>query len=185
MNIFQLCGDMLHVTSIMLLLYKLHKNKNCIGISCRMQEIYAIVFLMRYVDLLWAFVSVYNSVMKSLFIISTLYLVYIMRFQPPVATTYDKEKDAFPYQLYFVPPAVLLGLVTAHEFTVSEILKTTSIWLESVAIVPQLLMLQKMREVENLTSDFVGTMGAYRAFYILNYFERYMEDGTVRWVGLV
>lgn len=38
MNIFRLCGDMLHVSSIMLLLYKLHKNKSCIGISCRTQE---------------------------------------------------------------------------------------------------------------------------------------------------
>lgn len=29
----------------------------------------------------------------GLFIISTFYLIYIMRYQPPVATTYDREKD--------------------------------------------------------------------------------------------
>mmetsp|Transcript_79918 Transcript_79918/g.231989 ORF Transcript_79918/g.231989 Transcript_79918/m.231989 type:complete len:223 (-) Transcript_79918:87-755(-) len=183
MNIFRLCGDMLHVASIMLLLYKLHKNKSCIGISCRTQEMYAVVFLLRYVDLCWIFISVYNSVMKSLFIISTFYLIYIMRFQPPVATTYDREKDRFKHEVYLLPPAILLGIVTAHEWTLPEVMWTASIWAESVAIIPQLLLLQRMREVENLTSDFVGAMGAYRAFYILNWIYRYMEDGHIRWVG--
>lgn len=31
------------------------------GISCRMQEMYLIVFLTRYLDLLYSFISVYNS----------------------------------------------------------------------------------------------------------------------------
>mmetsp|Transcript_140939 Transcript_140939/g.351423 ORF Transcript_140939/g.351423 Transcript_140939/m.351423 type:complete len:221 (+) Transcript_140939:129-791(+) len=183
MNIFRLCGDMLHVTSIMLLLYKLHKNKSCAGVSCRTQEIYAIVFFLRYVDLAWIFISLYNSVMKSMFIISTLYLVYIMRYQPPVATTYDREKDSFKYEIYLLPGCAVLGLLTAHEWNLPEIMWTISIWLESVAIVPQLVLLQQMREVENLTSNFVGAMGAYRAFYILNWIYRYMEDGHIRWVG--
>jgi len=42
-----------------------------------------------------------------------------------------------------------------------------------------------MREVENLTSDFVGAMGLYRAFYILNWIYRYFEDGRVNWVPWV
>merc|ERR1719414_2735118 len=104
----------------MLLLYKLHKNKNCTGASCRMQEIYAIVFLLRYVDLFWNFISLYNSTMKSLFIISTLYLVYIMRYQPPVAATYDREKDSFQYELFLLGPCALLGLLTSHEWTIPE-----------------------------------------------------------------
>mmetsp|Transcript_59442 Transcript_59442/g.133976 ORF Transcript_59442/g.133976 Transcript_59442/m.133976 type:complete len:219 (-) Transcript_59442:131-787(-) len=183
MNVFRLCGDMLHVLSIMLLLYKLHKNKNCLGVSCRTQEIYALVFVLRYVDLAWSFLSVYNSVMKCLFIISTVYLIYIMRHQPPVATTYDREKDNFRYEIYLLPPCAILGFLTAHEWNLVEIMWTVSIWLESVAIYPQLALLQQVREVENLTSNFVGAMGAYRAFYILNWVYRYMEDGHYNWVG--
>jgi len=184
MNVFRLFGDMLHVSSIMLLLYKLHKNKSCIGVSCRTQELYAMVFIFRYTDLLWSFISFYNSVMKSAFIISTIYLVYMMRHkQGPVASTYDREKDSFKYELYLLPPACLLGIITAHEWSIPELLWTVSIWLESVAIVPQLLLLQRIREVENLTSNFVGAMGLYRFFYIINWIYRYMEDGHVNYVG--
>jgi ER lumen protein retaining receptor len=54
---------------------------------------------------------------------------------------------------------------------------------ESVAIIPQLIMLQQAREVENLTSNFVFSMGAYRAFYILNGVFRYFSEGYVNYVG--
>eukprot|EP00927_Polykrikos_kofoidii_P004756 TRINITY_DN11878_c0_g1_i1.p1 TRINITY_DN11878_c0_g1~~TRINITY_DN11878_c0_g1_i1.p1 ORF type:complete len:219 (-),score=33.08 TRINITY_DN11878_c0_g1_i1:80-736(-) len=185
MNVFRLCGDMLHVMSIFLLLHKLHKNKSCAGVSCRTQELYAIVFLCRYVDLFWTFISVYNSVMKSLFIISTIYLIYLMRHEPPVATTYDRTKDSFNYETYILPPVALMGLITSADWHIPEILWTISIWLESVAIVPQLVLLQKVREVENLTSNFVAAMGAYRACYILNWLYRYSQDGHVQWVGWV
>merc|ERR1712060_93748 len=100
--------------------------------------------------------------MKSLFIISTLYLIYIMLRQPPVATTYDRSKDSFKYEVYLLGPCFLVGVLTAHEWNAAEVLWTVSIWLESVAIVPQLVLLQSLREVENLTSDFVACMGAYR-----------------------
>ncbi|EAA17589.1 er lumen protein retaining receptor-related, partial [Plasmodium yoelii yoelii] len=45
MNIFRLIGDFLHLISMYILIMKLKKSKNCIGISCRMQELYLIVFL--------------------------------------------------------------------------------------------------------------------------------------------
>lgn len=185
MNIFRLFGDMLHLTSIMLLLWKLHRSKNCAGISCRMQEMYAMVFIFRYLDLFWSFISVYNTVMKVVFITSTAYLVYMMRMEPPVCQTYDRELDKFKYELYFLAPCLVLGVITTEEYSIPEILWTMSIWLESVAIVPQLTLLQQLREVENLTSDFVGTMGVYRAFYILNWIYRYFADGYVNWVGWI
>ncbi len=64
-----------------------------------------------------------------------------------------------------------------------------------MAIIPQLIMLQQAREVENLTSNFVFAMGAYRspatlvssvvfrAFYILNWVYRYFGEGYVNYVG--
>ena len=33
MNIFRFFGDMLHLASILLLAWKLHKSKSCIGMS--------------------------------------------------------------------------------------------------------------------------------------------------------
>mmetsp|Transcript_58635 Transcript_58635/g.183891 ORF Transcript_58635/g.183891 Transcript_58635/m.183891 type:complete len:218 (+) Transcript_58635:87-740(+) len=185
MNIFRFSGDMLHLTSIMLLLWKLHKSKDCRGVSCRMQEMYAIVFISRYLDLLWSFISVYNTVMKVIFITSTIYLIYLMRFKPPISQTYERSHDSFQYELYCLGPALLLALITTEEYSFAEVLWTSSIWLESVAILPQLVLLQQVREVENLTSDFVGAMGAYRAFYILNWIYRYFADDYVNWVGWI
>jgi len=150
-----------------------------------MQEMYAIVFITRYLDLLWSFISIYNTVMKVIFITGTVYLVYLMRFKIPTCQTYDRTADNFKYELYCLGPCLLLGLLCTEEYTIPEILWTFSIWLESVAILPQLMLLQQVREVENLTSDFVGTMGAYRAFYILNWIFRYFVDDYVNWVGWI
>lgn len=167
---------MLHLASIMLLLTKIHKNKSCVGVSCRMQEMYLLVFSFRYLDLLYSYISLYNSVMKIFFLLSTGYLVYLMRLKPPVNQTYDRSVDNFRYELFFVGPAILLGFLTADDSSVTEILWTASIWLEACSITPQLVLLAKMREVENLTSHFVASMGLYRAFYILNYCYKYLVD---------
>jgi len=104
MNLFRFCGDMLHLSSILLLLWKIHKNKSCIGVSCRMQELYLIVFCCRYLDLLYEFVSLYNSVMKIFYILSTGYLIYLMQFKNPIRQTYDRNLDNFRYEFYFLGP---------------------------------------------------------------------------------
>jgi hypothetical protein len=44
----------------------------------------------------------------------------------------------------------------------SQVLWAFSIWLEAVAIAPQLIMLQRHKSVENITSYYVASLGAYR-----------------------
>mmetsp|Transcript_30877 Transcript_30877/g.78068 ORF Transcript_30877/g.78068 Transcript_30877/m.78068 type:complete len:218 (+) Transcript_30877:105-758(+) len=185
MNIFRLCGDMLHLVSIMLLTFKLQRSKSCVGVSCRMQEMYALVFCFRYLDLFWVYISLYNSVMKIIFVTTTIQLVYMMRFKTPICQTYERTNDSFQYELYLLAPCALLGLLICEEYTIPDILWSTSIWLESVAIIPQLVLMQSRREIENLTSDFVGCLGAYRAFYILNWVYRYFAEDYVNWIGWI
>jgi len=79
----------------------------------------------------------------------------------------------------------LLGCFTCDEFTLPEILWSASIWLEAVAITPQLVLLAKMREVENLTSHYVAAMGFYRLFYILNWIWKYLVDSQVDVVAVL
>lgn len=38
---------------------------------------------------------------------------------------------------------------------------------------PQIIMLQRYKEIENLTSDYVVCLGLYRAFYVANWISRY------------
>lgn len=57
----------------------------------------------------------------------------------------------------------------SYNFELIEILWTFSIFLESIAIVPQLIVLQRYREVENLDGHYIFLLGSYRALYILNW----------------
>ncbi|ANQ08934.1 ER lumen protein-retaining receptor [Plasmodium coatneyi] len=188
MNIFRLIGDILHLVSMYILIMKLKKSKNCIGISCRMQELYLIVFLCRYIDLFFVFVSFYNTVMKITFIVTIAYTIYLIRFKLPISQTYNRKVDNFKSEKYLIPPCIVLSLLTCKTYNLYNILWSFSIWLESVAILPQLVLLEKQREVENITSHYVITMGMYRAFYILNWIYRYFFDdkpyvNVVGWLG--
>ena len=51
-----------------------------------------------------------------------------------------------------------------------------SIYLEAVAIIPQLFLLQKQGECENITSHYVAMLGMYRFFYLLNWVYRYFHE---------
>jgi hypothetical protein len=51
-----------------------------------------------------------------------------------------------------------------------------SIWLESVAILPQLFMLQRTGEAETITTHYLFALGAYRALYIPNWIWRYFTE---------
>jgi len=51
-----------------------------------------------------------------------------------------------------------------------------SIWLESVAILPQLFMLQRTGEAETITTHYLFALGVYRALYIPNWLYRYFTE---------
>jgi hypothetical protein len=68
-----------------------------------------------------------------------------------------------------------------HEYDaqhrIFEILWSFSIWLEAVAILPQVAVMQADGQCENINSHYVFSLGAYRAFYILNWIYRKFTDG--------
>ncbi|CAL9073014.1 unnamed protein product [Musa acuminata var. zebrina] len=185
MNAFRFAGDMSHLLSVLLLLLKIYATKSCSGISLRTQELYALVFLTRYLDLFTYVVSVYNTLMKIVFISSSIAIVWCMRFHPVVRRTYDKEQDTFRHYL-LVGVSLVLALLFHERFTIREVFWVFSIFLEAVAILPQLILLQRSRNVDNLTSQYVLFLGAYRAFYILNWIYRYVtEDDYSAWIAWI
>ncbi|CAI5463014.1 unnamed protein product [Closterium sp. Yama58-4] len=175
MNIFRLAGDMTHLLSVVVLLLKIITMKSCAGISLKTQELYVMVFVTRYLDLFYAFVSVYNSVMKVIFLASSFAIVYYMRYDKIVKHKYDKEHDTFRH-VFLVIPCLVLALLVNRKFTVTEVLWTFSIYLEAVAIMPQLVLLQRTKNIDNLTGNYVFFLGAYRGFYILNWIYRYITE---------
>lgn len=112
MNFFRFAGDMCHVLSILVLLLRLRVTKNATGISIKTQELYLIVFLTRYLDLFTTFYSLYNTVMKILYISSTAFIIYMVRGTEPFKTTYERAQDSFLHYQFAVVPALVLGIIT-------------------------------------------------------------------------
>jgi len=157
-----------------------------IGVSCKTQEIYLTVFILRYIDLLWEFKNVYLTSMKILFIGSTAYMIYLMRFKRPTCTTYDINIDKFEWWKWLLCPCIVLSLIFNYEFLPAEILWSLSIFLESVAIIPQLMMLRDQSDIENLTADYVFALGAYRGFYILSWiYTAYFTDTLTDYISIM
>lgn len=174
MNLFRLIGDLSHLLAILLLLWKIWKSRSCAGISGKSQILFALVFLTRYLDLVTSFVSLYNTCMKIVFITATVATCYmiLMKFK----ATYDVHHDSFRVEFLVVPVAGLSVLVN-HELSVMEVLWTFSIYLESVAILPQLFMISKTGEAESITSHYLFALGSYRALYIFNWIYRFYFEG--------
>ncbi|KAK4747175.1 hypothetical protein SAY87_026212 [Trapa incisa] len=182
MNIFRFSGDMMHLFSILVLLLKIHTIKSCAGISLKTQELYAIVFVTRYLDLFTDYVSFYNSTMKIIFLGSSFSIVWYMRHHNIVRRSYDKDQDTFRHY-FLVLPCLLMALLINERFTFKEVMWSFSLFLEAVAILPQLVLLQRTRNIDNLTGQYVFLLGAYRAFYILNWIYRYFtEPHYVHWI---
>jgi ER lumen protein retaining receptor len=91
--------------------------------------------------------------------------------------TNDSNLDTFRVE-YLFGFAVALALLFPVRYTVLEVFWAFSIWLESVAILPQLFMLQRTGEAEAITAHYLFALGAYRALYIPNWIYRYMTETT-------
>ncbi|KAL4879992.1 ER lumen protein retaining receptor-domain-containing protein [Aspergillus karnatakaensis] len=183
MNIFRLLADFSHLASIFILLQKMKSSSSCSGLSFKSQALYLMVFVTRYLDLFWAFTdSLYNSTFKILFIGSSGYILYLMLndYKP----THDPNLDTFKVQ-YLLASSAVLALIFPHDYSISEILWTFSIWLESVAILPQLFMLQRTGEADTITTHYLFALGAYRALYIPNWIYRYFAEGHFQPVAVL
>merc|ERR1719219_385845 len=109
----------------------------------------------------------------------TCYLIY-MKFR----STYDGHHDVFQV-LYLIVPAAILAIFVNHSRQVLEVLWTFSIYLESVAILPQLFMITKTGEAETITSHYLFAQGSYRALYIANWIYRYHYENFYDAIAIV
>lgn len=78
---------------------------------------------------------------------------------------------------YLIGPAFVLSLIFNEKFSLVEVLWAFSIYLESVAILPQLFMIQKTGEAESITSHYLFCLGIYRGLYLFNWIYRYYAEG--------
>ncbi|KAF7634512.1 hypothetical protein Mgra_00006083 [Meloidogyne graminicola] len=98
--------------------------------------------------------------------------------------TYDRNHDTFRIEILLIP-SVILALLINHEFTIFEVLWTFSIYLEAVAIMPQLFMLSRTGAAETITAHYLFALGSYRGLYILNWVYRYYMENHLDVIALV
>lgn len=90
------------------------------GISLKTQELYVLVFISRYIDLFIKYYSLYNSVMKVVFLGTSFAIVWYMRFHKVVKQTYSKDEDTFKHY-FLILASFLLALVIPRAFNTVEV----------------------------------------------------------------
>nr|XP_033785322.1 ER lumen protein-retaining receptor 3 [Geotrypetes seraphini] len=173
MNVFRILGDLSHLLAILILLAKMWRSKSCAGISGKSQVLFALVFSTRYLDLFFVFISLYNLVMKVIYLLCsyiTIYMIY-----GKLRKTYDRENDTFRLEFLLIP-VIGLSFLENYDFIPTELLWTFSIYLEAVAILPQLFMISNTGEAETITTHYLFFLGLYRALYLANWIWRYHTE---------
>lgn len=78
------------------------------------------VFAARYLDIFTDYVSLYNTVMKLIFLGSSFSIVWYIRRHKIVRRSYDKDQDTFRH-LFLILPCLLLALFINEKFTFKEV----------------------------------------------------------------
>ena len=154
-------------------------NSYLLGVSLITQMLYALVFVTRYLNIFWvsptgSTLNVWNFVLKNFYILSSFYIIFLM--MRMYARTREREK-AWRLGAYCLGGSVVLApvitlIADGRKTGFVETFWTFSIILESVCVVPQLLLLRQTTVPTVIDSFYLLTLGSYRAFYILNWIVR-------------
>jgi len=176
-------GDVSHTLSKCILIWAIHSNKSAEGVSLITQLFYLLVFTTRYIDVFTmhpflSFQSFWNFTLKIFYISSSALIVFLM--MKVYARTREREK-AWKFGGYCLGGSFLLAPFMVLIFRSKnddlgrgpiEMLWAFSIILESVCVLPQLLLLRQTNVPTVIDSYYLVTLGSYRGFYILNWIWR-------------
>ncbi|EJW02261.1 hypothetical protein EDEG_03304 [Edhazardia aedis USNM 41457] len=180
-DIPRLIGDGFHLYSIILLIQKIKLTRSCSGLSLKTQFLYLLVFLTRYVNLIQLKLSepeyVYNFVMKLIYIGTRVFILYLIRMK--YYYTYDKRFDKCNTKTLLVPSLVIPLIIKQKTDGIFayliEYLWNFSVVLESIAILPQLILLRETGEAEVMTSKYVFFLGMYRLMYVVGWINKWLR----------
>ncbi|ESR48421.1 hypothetical protein CICLE_v10002147mg [Citrus x clementina] len=133
-----------HAIGISVLIYKLTKERTCAGLSLKSQELTAIFLAVR---LYCSFVMEYDihTLLDSATLVTTLWVIYMMRFK--LRASYMDDKDNFAIYYVLIPCAVLSFLIhpSTHHHLVNRISWAFCVYLEAVSVLPQLRVMQNTK----------------------------------------
>jgi len=181
-----LVAETLRTFGVLILLAKILREKSVKGLSRKTQELYVVVFLTRFCFKVFFEGDILYPLVEGVATAATVYVVYLMRGE--YQYTYSKTEDTFRVE-FIVIPCVLLSLVfhpSVTGYTVTDILWTFSTYLESLTLLPQLFVIQRLKECDQITAHYMVCLGLSRAlecffwltaFVILGYSFLYTSIG--------
>lgn len=176
-NIFRILADLSHLAAKCILIFSIHRNRSAEGVSLITQILYAAVFCTRYLDLFHETIP-WNYFFKVFYILSSFYTIFIMRWAYPRTREREiawKLGAAVVAGSLLISPFVMLIFEKKQYWSFRIWLLTFSIVLESVCVLPQLLLLRQTTVPTVITSFYILLLGSYRGLYILNWIWRELD----------
>ncbi|KAK1980829.1 ER lumen protein retaining receptor [Colletotrichum cereale] len=174
-NVFRYMGDISHLLSKCILMFAIHRNRSAEGVSLITQGLYAIVFCTRYLDI-FTVQPLWNFLFKLFYISSSFYIIAAMQWIFP--RTREREIS------WKVGAGVFAGslLLSPFAMLIFENWWSFQVWLwdfsqilESVCVLPQLLLLRQTTVPTVIDSFYLVTLGSYRAFYLIGWISRELD----------
>lgn len=165
-NIFRYLGDICHLISVLILLFRLIFKKTCPGVSLRTHIMYLVVFITRYCNQYMFAPPLYNVVFKIFFLASEIAIIVLV--STKMRGSYDIKHDSMQIQ-YLLVLALPLAIITAPKRNFYQISYSYSLWVESIAIVPQIILLSRVGSLDGLSIDYILFLSIYRLLYLFNW----------------
>ncbi|KAK3415212.1 hypothetical protein EUGRSUZ_H00765 [Eucalyptus grandis] len=136
---FFVASELSHAVGLLVLGYKLIRQRTCSGLSLKTQELTAIFLVARFLS---STISEQNihTMLDFVTLVSTAWVIYMMRVK--LRATYAKDLDNFP--IYYVMPFAF------------------AVYAEALAVLPQLRLMQNMKMIEPFTAHYVFALGVAR-----------------------
>ena len=172
-NIFRYLADFSHLISVCLLLHKMLKKKSCSGVSLKTQILHLVVFCCRYLNRGLFAPPLYNILFKLFYMASAAVIVVLMmtRLRP----SYEHRHDTFKIIIILVVCAPLAWFSRPRK-GFDYLMMTYSLWVESFAILPQLVLLGRSKKLDVLNREYIFFLSIYRLFYLLNWIYKLATD---------
>ncbi|KAK3905793.1 ER lumen protein retaining receptor-domain-containing protein [Staphylotrichum tortipilum] len=170
-TVFRVAADLSHITAKCILIFSIHRNRSSEGVSLLTQLFYALVFVTRYTDLFRESYA-WNYFFKVFYILSSFYTIAIMRFVYPRTREREvawKLSALILVMCMIISPFVMLIFDPSEWWGFQEWLWVFSQVLESVCVLPQLLLLRQTTTPTVITSFYIVFLGSYRTLYLLNW----------------
>jgi ER lumen protein retaining receptor len=179
-------GYVIQLIASGLLIYRIASVRSVYGLSLDTQLCFLSATLSRAV---WSFntrildshplLQVFAVIELALSIFCAGLLVYLFRSLRHTSAD-TQASPLLTWKLLFPVSIILAGIVNPGSwFTVSlQILVAFTMYMEAVALVPQLALIRKMSDVEALTSHYIGLLVIARAVRMCFWVVLYMDGST-------